>query len=262
MAGTANVGARWKNQQFATSVKILIQPSFTNSEGKRRRAIFYTADATYSLSGLEIVEDVKAVDKRTGKAYHNGSLPHQMEIAAKTLSGEGLPDFLKCPKIKLELIFPMYDETIHVLSARQEVINHDQPILDRLMEDNLSVKESWELIQGIESELIRFHAAQDFLHDIFGEGTVDVSSSGRIRLLQNDTAISFPGAETRDNYIYVRLDSLTSPLTQLKRPSPTSPSKEEQQKEAYAKLLRTHAPLSKRVKIRCENLRIGAPSVI
>lgn len=146
----------------------------------------------------------------------------------------------------------MYDETIHVLSARQEVINHDQPILDRLMEDNLSVKESWKLIQGIESELIRFHAAQDFLHDIFGEGTVDVSSSGRIRLLQNDTAISFPGAETRDNYIYVRLDSLTSPLTQLKRPSPTSPSKEEQQKEAYAKLLRTHAPLSKRVKIRCE----------
>lgn len=48
-------------------VKILIQPSFTNSDGKRMRAIFYTADATYSLSGLEIVEDVKAVDKRTGK---------------------------------------------------------------------------------------------------------------------------------------------------------------------------------------------------
>lgn len=56
-----------KISNLQRQVKILIQPSFTNSEGKRRRAIFYTADATYSLSGLEIVEDVKAVDKRTGK---------------------------------------------------------------------------------------------------------------------------------------------------------------------------------------------------
>ena len=146
----------------------------------------------------------------------------------------------------------MYDETMRVLNARREVIDHDQPILNCLMEDTLSVKESWELIQSIESELIRFHAAQDFLHEILGEGTVDVSNSGRIRLMQDDTMISFPGAETCERYIYVRFDSLTSPLTQLKRPNPTPPSEEERQKEAYAKLLRANAPLSERVKIRCE----------
>lgn len=48
-------------------VKILIQPAFTNGEGKCLRAIYYTADATYTLAGVEIVEDVKATDKRTGK---------------------------------------------------------------------------------------------------------------------------------------------------------------------------------------------------
>lgn len=56
-----------KISNLKRQVKILIQPAFKNSDGKRIRAIYYTADATYTLTGLEVVEDVKATNKRTGQ---------------------------------------------------------------------------------------------------------------------------------------------------------------------------------------------------
>lgn len=48
-------------------VPILIQDGFTRQDGKKVRPIYYTADFTYTESGQEIVEDVKGIDRKTGR---------------------------------------------------------------------------------------------------------------------------------------------------------------------------------------------------
>lgn len=151
------------------------------------------------------------------------------------------------PKNKGLGYFPMYDETRSVLTARKEAIDHDQPLLERLMDDGISVKESWELLQDIQSETIRYHAACDFLQEILGEGTIDTDFTGRFRFMQNGTLVLLPGPECRDRSIYVQIDNINEPLTQLVRPKPTPIDYQEQLASEYITLLETNAPLNARI---------------
>lgn len=48
-------------------VRILLHDGFVNRQGKKIRPIFYTADFTYIQNGKEVVEDVKGIDRQTGK---------------------------------------------------------------------------------------------------------------------------------------------------------------------------------------------------
>lgn len=144
----------------------------------------------------------------------------------------------------------MFDETNCFLSARQEIIDHDKPILSRLMEETLPVKDSWELIERIESETIRFYAVREFLQDILGDGTVYINANGRIHFTQGEIIVSFPGPEARERRIYVRLGNIFSPLPQMLRPKPMQPGKKEKQCLEYSKLLKQHAPLRQRIHAR------------
>ena len=46
---------------------LVIEPAFIDSEGKKQRAITYKADFCYEEDGKEVVEDVKAYDKKRNK---------------------------------------------------------------------------------------------------------------------------------------------------------------------------------------------------
>lgn len=48
-------------------VPLLVHEEFIDAQGKKHRATFYNADFTYVENGTEIVEDVKGLDKATGK---------------------------------------------------------------------------------------------------------------------------------------------------------------------------------------------------
>ena len=48
-------------------VPLQIQAAFTDNEGVKHQEIAYKADAIYIKDGVEIVEDVKAFDQKTGK---------------------------------------------------------------------------------------------------------------------------------------------------------------------------------------------------
>lgn len=48
-------------------VPMLIQEGLTRQDGKKVRPIYYTADFTYTEGSQEIVEDVKGIDKYTGR---------------------------------------------------------------------------------------------------------------------------------------------------------------------------------------------------
>ena len=48
-------------------VPLVIQESFVDAAGKKQKAVVYRADFMYEEGGRVIVEDVKGVDKRTGK---------------------------------------------------------------------------------------------------------------------------------------------------------------------------------------------------
>lgn len=48
-------------------VPILLQDGVTDAAGKKIRPIFYTADFTYVENGMDIVEDVKGIDRIDGK---------------------------------------------------------------------------------------------------------------------------------------------------------------------------------------------------
>lgn len=48
-------------------VSLLIREGFRDAEGKKQRAITYRADFTYVLDGKYIVEDVKGIDRKTGR---------------------------------------------------------------------------------------------------------------------------------------------------------------------------------------------------
>jgi len=48
-------------------VPMLIQDKFKDSSGKWHKAIVYKADFTYKEKGKEVVEDVKGIDRKTGR---------------------------------------------------------------------------------------------------------------------------------------------------------------------------------------------------
>ena len=48
-------------------VPMLIREGFKDRDGKTVRPIYYNADFTYTQNGQEIVEDVKGIDKQTGR---------------------------------------------------------------------------------------------------------------------------------------------------------------------------------------------------
>ena len=48
-------------------VPLTIEDSFQDSSGKTHRAVTYKADFVYTENGKTVVEDVKGVDKNTGK---------------------------------------------------------------------------------------------------------------------------------------------------------------------------------------------------
>lgn len=69
---------RWKQLQLLARAKkisnlrkqvpFLLQPEFTDRDGKLHRATYYNADFVYrEEDGTQVVEDVKALDKKTGK---------------------------------------------------------------------------------------------------------------------------------------------------------------------------------------------------
>lgn len=49
-------------------VPLLLQEGFTDGDGNKVRPIYYKADFTYTQDGKEVVEDVKGIDRYTGKA--------------------------------------------------------------------------------------------------------------------------------------------------------------------------------------------------
>lgn len=144
----------------------------------------------------------------------------------------------------------MYDETRSVLNARKEAIDHDLPLLEKLMDSSISVKESWELLQNIQSETIRYHAVCDFLQEILGEGSIDTDYTGRFRFMQNGTLVLLPGPECTDRSIYVQIDNINEPLKQLVRPKPIPADYQEQLASDYITLLEAKAPLDERIKKR------------
>ena len=48
-------------------VPMLINEGFVDGEGKKVRPIYYNADFTYTQDGKEVVEDVKGIDRVTGR---------------------------------------------------------------------------------------------------------------------------------------------------------------------------------------------------
>ncbi|WP_289026427.1 DUF1064 domain-containing protein [uncultured Flavonifractor sp.] len=58
--GGAISGLRWQ-------VPMLIFDGFTDGDRKKVRPIYYKADFTYIQGGKEVVEDVKAIDRDTGR---------------------------------------------------------------------------------------------------------------------------------------------------------------------------------------------------
>lgn len=56
-----------KISDLRCQVPLLIKEGFRDAEGKKQTAITYYADFTYYENGKYIVEDVKGVDRRTGK---------------------------------------------------------------------------------------------------------------------------------------------------------------------------------------------------
>jgi len=48
-------------------VPILLMEGFKDSTGKKIQPIYYVADFSYTEDGEDIIEDVKGVDKKTGK---------------------------------------------------------------------------------------------------------------------------------------------------------------------------------------------------
>lgn len=48
-------------------VRLLLQEGFTDRDGNKIRPIYYKADFTYTQNGREVVEDVKGIDRYTGK---------------------------------------------------------------------------------------------------------------------------------------------------------------------------------------------------
>lgn len=54
--------------ELKKQVPLLIQEAFDDAHGKHHRATYYKADFMYIQDGETVVEDVKGVDKDTGKA--------------------------------------------------------------------------------------------------------------------------------------------------------------------------------------------------
>ena len=52
---------------LSRQVPFVILEAFTSGDGIRHKAIVYYADFTYEENGREIVEDVKGVDRKTGR---------------------------------------------------------------------------------------------------------------------------------------------------------------------------------------------------
>lgn len=52
---------------LSRQVPLVILEAFTSGDGIRHKAIVYYADFTYKENGREIVEDVKGVDRKTGR---------------------------------------------------------------------------------------------------------------------------------------------------------------------------------------------------
>lgn len=48
-------------------VPFVVYPEFVSEDGKKHRAVYYNADFVYVENGKSIVEDVKGLDKKTGK---------------------------------------------------------------------------------------------------------------------------------------------------------------------------------------------------
>ncbi len=48
-------------------VPFVLMPEFIDSSGKKHREAVYRADFVYSENGVEVVEDVKGFDEKTGK---------------------------------------------------------------------------------------------------------------------------------------------------------------------------------------------------
>lgn len=56
-----------KIEYLKTQMCICIQPAFVSKTGEKIRAIEYKADFFYIKNGETIIEDVKGIDKKTGK---------------------------------------------------------------------------------------------------------------------------------------------------------------------------------------------------
>lgn len=56
-----------KIQKLKKQVPFLISEGFISADGGKHRAAYYVADFTYEEQGREVVEDVKGLDKKTGK---------------------------------------------------------------------------------------------------------------------------------------------------------------------------------------------------
>lgn len=54
-------------KELKEQVPILIQKEYVDAAGKKQRAAYYVADFMYLRDGVTVVEDVKALDKHTGK---------------------------------------------------------------------------------------------------------------------------------------------------------------------------------------------------
>lgn len=56
-----------KISNLQRQVPLLLQAGFVNPEGKKVKPIYYKADFMYVQDGATVVEDVKGIDKETGK---------------------------------------------------------------------------------------------------------------------------------------------------------------------------------------------------
>ena len=177
-----------------------------------------------------------------------------MEAIAAPVSPKNVPHFLSQFPIREELT-KMYEETRQVLEGREAAIQHDRPILNALSAGTLSIPEAWELLSGMESDTLRYFAAKEFILSLFDGGTVDSVGDNRIRYSNEDTTISFPGPETREQRILVSLSGLYDPLTQLRRPQPLLPDNVEMSIITYTQLRRENGPIPERVRTRFCNMQ-------
>lgn len=143
----------------------------------------------------------------------------------------------------------MYEDAMELINSRSEDIKNDQKILDVLSTTSLSIPDSWDKIVHIRNGAIRHAACRSFLEETIGKGEVRQAGDVRVIYVTPDASLHIPCIRDDKQRIIVSLTSLENISPQPSNNGNT-PSKKEEELEAYIFLLKNRGPIPDIVRMR------------